>query len=213
MLEKYAQDFGTVELNTTFYRLPSPAAVRRWRERTPPSFLFAAKMSRLATHFHKLGRPEADVPAFLERMAALGDKLGPVLVQLPPSLGRDLPRLDAFLAQFPRRQRVAVEFRGRDWLSPATYRLLEERSCALCLTDGPGGRTVGPATADFTYVRMHGRDGPAYDYPDEEIGEWLDRLRSLPVEEAFVYWNNDLGGAAVRNAQRMKAMALPSLFA
>jgi len=211
MLERYAERFDTVELNTTFYRLPSQAAVRGWRDRTPDGFLFAAKMSRLATHYHRLRRPE-DVATFVERLAPLGDKLGPVLVQLPPSLPPDLPRLTAFLDLFPPGQKVAVEFRDRGWLTSRTFKELEARSCAVCLVDGDE-RYLAPATADFAYVRWHGRGGAAYSYSDEEIGEWADLLDRLPVRDVYGYWNNDLEGAAPRNAQRMMDILRPRLIA
>lgn len=203
MLGIYSRSFDTVEIDSTFYRLPAERTVDEWRRRTPSGFLFSAKMSRLATHMRRLQDPARHVGPFMERLQRLDDKLGPVLVQMPPSQGIDLPLLSSFLDSFPPGQRVAVEPRNDEWFVGRTYKMLEERSCALCLVDSDKGAVTGPATADFTYVRWHGRSGHAYSYADEEIVEWIDILQDLGVEEAYCYWNNDLEGAAPRNARRM----------
>lgn len=206
MLDHYASVFDTVEVDYTFYRLPSPEAVEGWKERTPEDFVFSVKMSRLATHFHKLDRPQDDIPPFIERLSVLGPRLGPVLVQLPPSLKADNDRLENFISSFPRGVRAAVEFRHPSWLNPATYRVLERQGCALCLVDSGRMDVTGPVTADFTFVRWHGRNGASYDYSDDEIREWVTRLDGLDVPEVFAYWNNDVGGHAPRNALRMSKL-------
>ncbi len=155
-LEFYAQRFATVELNASFYRLPDIATFARWRERTPPDFTFAAKLSRYLTHVRRLREPAEAVARFMERAATLGDRLGPVLMQLPPTLVADPAALDATLAQFPPDVMVAVELRHPSWWTDEVRALLESHRTALCWADRHG-RPVGPRwrTSDFGYLRLH----------------------------------------------------------
>jgi uncharacterized protein YecE (DUF72 family) len=209
-LEHYADRFDVVEINNAFYRLPERETFQQWRERTPAAFRFAVKMSRYLTHIKRLREPAEPVARFLSRAEALGDKLGPVLLQLPPTLQADLDALDETLKQFPRGVRVAVEPRHETWFTHGLRRLLERYGAALCWADRRS-RPLTPLwhTADFGYLRMHeGRAEPWPHYGRASLAAWLDRIgEHLPGVPAYVFFNNDPGGAAVENAATMAALA------
>ena len=208
-LEHYAVGFDTVESNNAFYRLPERATFESWAQRTPPHFVWAVKMSRYLTHIKRLAEPAEPVQRFLERAAGLGPKLGPVLLQLPPTLRADLDRLDAVLALLAPAVRVAVEFRHDSWFQDETRRLLEQRGAALCLADR-GSKPVSPLwrTADWGYVRWHqGRAQPQPCYGARALRSWAGRIAEMwtEKEEVFCYFNNDPGGCALRDARSFAA--------
>lgn len=204
--EYYASRLDTVEVNNTFYHLPRPETFDSWRRRAGPGFLFVLKYSRYGTHVKRLKDPDQHAGLFLERAVRLGDKLGPILVQLPPQFGLDLGRLDDFLSAVPARYRWAVEFRNEEWLCQSVFDLLRAHNAALCIHDNidPHPRIV---TADFVYLRYHG-GALKYrgDYPDaklrsdaREIQSWADS--GLDV---LAFFNNDAGGCAPRNAMTLR---------
>lgn len=206
-LEWYASVFDTVELNATFYRLPSPEAAERWREVAPARFTFAVKGSRYLTHMKRLLDAGPGLRRFFGPVARLGPKLGPVLWQLPPHLAPDLPRLDRFLGRLPP-GRHAVEFRDPAWYTEATCDLLDRHGAAFCEHDQVQ-RAPPRLTGGFRYVRFHGPtgryagrygpdalEGPARSYRAAAA-------RGVPV---FVYFNNDLGGHAVHDALDLLAL-------
>jgi uncharacterized protein YecE (DUF72 family) len=203
-LETYGERFGTVESNNAFYRLPSPETFAAWRERTPYGFVMAVKASRFLTHIKRLGEPEEPVERLMKAVAGLGDKLGPILLQLPPTLKADPGRLDRCLGCFPGGVRVAVEFRHASWWTEETRKVLRAREAALCWADRLG-RPQNPFwdTASWGYVRLHeGRATPAPSYGDAALRTWARRVREAGWRDAYVYFNNDPHGAAVRNAER-----------
>jgi len=205
-LEHYAAHFSVVEVNNAFYRLPERSTFERWRERTPDGFRFAVKMSRYLTHVKRLREPAEPVARFLDRAQGLGDKLGPVLLQLPPTMKADLAALDETLKQFPGRVRVAVEPRHKTWFTDECRDLLRTHGAALCWADRLG-RPVTPlwVTADFGYLRMHeGRAHPRPRYGKSALRTWERRLHGVP--EGFAFFNNDPGGAAVTDADAMIAL-------
>lgn len=207
-LEFYAQHFSTVELNVTFYRLPSEKAVESWRRRAPEGFLYAAKLSRLITHSHRLHNAEEALATFLERMRILGEHLGPILIQLPPGMPQDVDRLDAFLGQCNPTLRWAVEVRNAGWLNDTTYVVLRRHGAALCIHDLITPHPI-EITAPFTYLRFHGA-GQLYggDYPDTALRPWADRLLAWQTQgiDGYAYFNNDACGYAVKNAKMLQAM-------
>jgi uncharacterized protein YecE (DUF72 family) len=214
-LEHYAEAFATVEVNNAFYRLPERSTFAGWRERTPPEFVVAVKMSRYLTHIRRLREPEEPVARFLDRAGALGSKLGPVLIQLPPSLRADPSSLDAVLARFPSGVRVAVEPRHDSWFVPAIREVLSARGAALCWADR-GSRPITPLwrTAAFGYLRLHeGRASPRPRYGRRALRSWVARIASAyeADEDVFVYFNNDTGGAAVVDATAFADAASPEL--
>jgi uncharacterized protein YecE (DUF72 family) len=203
-LEFFADRFDTVELNVTFYRMPSSATFRSWATRVPPGFTFAVKASRYLTHIRRLRDPREPVEFLMERASELGDHLGPVLLQLPPDLEIDVDGLADTLDAFPRSTRVAFEPRHDSWYSDEVRRLLVERGVALCLADRR--RPLMPAwrTADWAYLRFHGgRAAPASCYGEQALASWAQRIRELwgTEPDGVAYFNNDHAGCALRDAR------------
>lgn len=210
-LEHYAARFRVVEINNTFYRLPNPHTFAEWARRTPADFVFVPKVSRYLTHVKRLREPEEPVRRFLDHAAPLGTKLGPVLVQLPPTLTADVGHLDATLRLFPSTVRVAVEFRHPSWFSDEVRLVLESHSAALCLADRHS-QSLSPLwrTADWVYLRLHeGRASPHPCYGQEALAGWAGRLLKNwgSTADAYVFFNNDGAGCAVRDAIRFAAAA------
>jgi uncharacterized protein YecE (DUF72 family) len=209
-LERYAEVFDTVEVNSTFYRLASRDAVARWVRQTPPHFLFALKASRYLTHMKKLRDMREGIARFYERVEPLVQtpKLGPVLWQLPGWFDRDDERLAGALDALPP-GRHAFEFRHPSWFVPDVYALLRERNVALAVGDDPRRPFVAlELTADWTFLRFHyGHRGRRGNYSATELREWADRVAGLAREaEVFAYFNNDWEGFAVRNALELRRL-------
>lgn len=210
-LQHYAATFRTVEVNNTFYRLPKRTTFESWRERTPRDFVVTVKASRYLTHVRRLREPKEPVGRILEAAAGLGDKLGVVLLQLPPDMTARLDALDETLAEFPGGIRVAVEPRHESWFTSDTRKLLERHDAALCMADRHS-RPVTPIwrTASWGYLRMHeGRGVAAPCYGRTALMSWAKRLADLytPAEDVYVYFNNDPRACAVRDARRFAAAA------
>jgi uncharacterized protein YecE (DUF72 family) len=212
-LESYAERFATVEVNNAFYRLPERHTFVDWRARTGEDFRFAVKMSRYLTHIKRLKDSAEPVARFLERADGLGDRLGPVLVQLPPNLPADVDLLAATLKRFPARVRVAVEPRHPTWWTDDVRATLERHGASLSWADRRG-RPVTPLwrTADWGYLRMHeGVAHPRPGYGRAALASWVDRIGAAftPVDghDVYVYFNNDPGGAAVRDAASFGGLA------
>lgn len=210
-LEHYAERFRTVEVNNTFYRLPPAETFAAWRATLPEDFVMALKLSRYLTHYKQLREPEEPVERFLRHAAPLGPRVGPLLLQLPPTLAADRSRLADTLDRFPASVRVAVEFRHPSWFDDETLSLLAARKVALVLADRRS-RPLGlvERTADWGYLRFHeGRAKPWPCYGDQALGRWAERLASRwgPEDDVFVYFNNDPGGCAVRDACRFATLA------
>jgi uncharacterized protein YecE (DUF72 family) len=209
-LSDYATRFGTVEVNTTFYRLAKPEAVARWVQETPPDFVFAVKASRYMTHMKRLTDLGPALERFYAGIAPLVEsgKLGPVLWQFPASFKRDEDRLADALAKLPE-GRHAFEFRDRSWFTPDVYELLRAYGAALAYGDHPE-RPWQPLelTADWTFLRFHyGTRGRRGNYSETELREWAARLRDVRSQaETYAYFNNDWEGFAVANAARLRAL-------
>lgn len=213
-LAKYAETFGTVECDNAFYRLPSRETFAKWAGVLPDGFTMALKASRFLTHIKRLKDPEEPVKRLLDACEGLGDRLGPILVQLPPTMKVDVDRLDACLACFPKAVRVAVEPRHETWWTDEVKHILERRGAALTWSDRLG-KAVAPMwrTTDWGYVRLHeGRDTYPPDYSAATLRRWMRHVDETwhADEEVFVYFNNDPGAAAVRNALTMQRMAQKS---
>lgn len=204
-LVTYAEGFATVENNNAFYRLPGRELFERWRDMTPGDFIMAVKASRYLTHIKRLADPEEPVARLMNSAIGLGDRLGPILLQLPPTLKAEPERLDRCLRAFPENVRVAVEPRHGSWWTDEVRELLTERNAALCWTDRLG-HPLTPLwrTAGWEYLRFHeGAATPWPSYGDQALRSWIHRLG----DDAYVYFNNDPGGAAVRDAVRFAALA------
>jgi uncharacterized protein YecE (DUF72 family) len=209
-LEHYATRFGTVELNNTFYRLPDPAGFRSWKAQTPDDFLFTVKASRFLTHYRRLREPEEPVERLLAAAGALDEKLGPILLQLPPNLPVDIAALDGVFDAFGDRVRLACEFRHASWHCDAVYDLMSHRDVSLCLTDRRNRHGPLLRTASWGFVRMHeGTASPRPHYGSRALAAWVERIAALwrRSDDCFVYFNNDQGACAVRDAFEFAALA------
>ena len=207
-LETYETLFATVESNAAFYRLPERSTFEAWAARTPPGFLVAVKASRYLTHVRRLREPAEPVERLVARALGLGDKRGPILVQLPPRFTADASRLDATLAAFPPAWRVAVELRDPSWATETVCRVLERHGAALCLADRQGPLEPRWRTADWTYLRFHdGRGDPPPCYREAELRAWARRLHAArhDVGDVFAYFNNDPRACAPSDALRFAA--------
>lgn len=205
-LAHYAQHFGCVELNASFYRLPAAGTFARWRDAVPAGFLFAVKAHRLITHRMRLADPAATSLPFLAAAAVLGDRLGPVLFQLPPRFPADPDRLAAFLAALPPGGRYAFEFRDPSWQREDVHALLARHDAALCISDLAGRTSPIVATARLVYVRLHGpRRAYAGRYGEAALAAWAGRMRAWTAEgrEVFCFFDNTAAGDAVRDATRL----------
>lgn len=202
-LEQYAAAFATVEVNNAFYRLPERSTFEAWRDRTPADFVVGVKASRFLTHVKRLNDPEEPVARFVDRVAGLGTKLGPVLLQLPPDLPARPEALRRTLALFPAGFRVAVEFRHETWFTDEVRDLLESAGAALCWADGPRRVTPTWRTADWGYVRFHEGGGEPHPcYTPAALDVWARRVAAAhpPGDDVYVYFNNDPNVCAVRDA-------------
>jgi len=203
-LQRYVEEFDTVEINNSFYHLPLVASFERWRDTAPPDFLFALKFSRYGTHLKHLSEPHSSLDPFLERAGPLGEKLGPILVQLPPGWHADPARLDEFLAAAPRRLRWAVEFRHASWLVDEVFAVLKRHGAALVVHDMLPDHPWR-ITADWLYLRYHG-DHYRGRYSAQRLARDAARIAAevRRGRDAYVYFNNDVGGDAVVNARQMR---------
>jgi uncharacterized protein YecE (DUF72 family) len=207
--EFYARHFATVEINNTFYRLPSEAAFDAWREQAPPGFAYALKASRFLTHVKRLVDPAAPLERFLSRARRLSNHLGPILYQLPPNWHINLERLDRFLALLPRDLTHAVEFRDPSWLIEPTFELLTWHGVGFCIMSLPGVECPVRATAPTVYIRLHGAEQTYADrYSLDQLRDWAGVVRRFLAEghQVFVYFNNDAWGFAVVNALELREL-------
>lgn len=202
-LEHYASTFRTVELNASFYRLPTPQTVAGWADRTPEDFVFAVKASRFMTHIQKLVDCGDALQVFFEAIAGFGSKLGPILFQLPPDFAPDAGVLESFVSMLPSNVRAAFEFRHRGWRTLRIKHVLARYGVAWVIAHSPGTEPAVEVTADWTYVRFHGGSRASPHYSDEELRKWAEILQNLSIARAFVYFNNDAQGAAPADAARL----------
>jgi uncharacterized protein YecE (DUF72 family) len=211
-----ADHFDTVEVNTSFYRIPKRETVIAWQESTPERFKFALKLWRGITHYRKLMNSGEFTRRFLEVADALDPvRRAPLLIQLPPNQGKDIDKLRLYLDElkglFGTPWKVAVEFRNDAWLTPEVYRMLDDRRVALCIHDMIGrAATRHPNDVDFVYVRRHGTADGRYagSYSRQQIEADADQIRKWlnAGKSAYIYFNNDIGGHAFRNAEALRFM-------
>jgi uncharacterized protein YecE (DUF72 family) len=207
--ERYTEDFDTVEINASFYRLPLASTFEGWREKAPPGFHYAVKVNRFITHMKKLFDCRGEVDRFIELARPLGDKLGPLLYQLPPSLHKKLERLDTFLGWLPKDLEQVVEFRHKSWYDEDVLALLDSHGVGFVSHDLKGLQSPRWASGRTAYVRFHGSGGKYWGrYSDEALTEWTDWC----VEQAslgrsvWCYFNNDIHGHAIEDARTLKSM-------
>jgi uncharacterized protein YecE (DUF72 family) len=202
--EQVMRDFRTVELNVTFYRLPRVEVFAGWYDRSPADAVITVKASRYLTHIKRLKDPQPSVDMLLDRIRPLREKLGPILIQLPPDLQVDVANLDATLSAFPRGLRLAVEPRHESWWCDEVRAVLERHQAALCWADRKGAITPLWRTADWGYLRFHeGEHEPWPFYTDAELDRWTQTICDVfpdDADDVYVYFNNDPGAAALDNA-------------
>jgi len=201
-LHFFSERFPTVEVNNSFYRLPAEESFLRWREASATGFVVAVKASRYITHIRRLREPADSVRLFWSRARGLGSKLGPVLFQLPPRFGADMELLRGFLRTLPQGMRPAFEFRDDSWQTGEVHEALDRAGAALVLADRPGWRVPEIVTGGWSYIRFHQGRSLAPGYTRDKLRRWTGRIASLRTKanDVYVYFNNDTGGAAVRDA-------------
>jgi len=207
--EWYAREFDTVEINASFYRLPLPSTFEGWRDKAPPGFRYAVKVNRFITHMKKLAGCEEEVERFIALSRLLGDALGPLLYQLPPSLHKDLARLEAFLRSLPKDLEQAVEFRHASWYEDDVLSLLDRYGIGFVAHDLKGLASPRWASGPIAYVRFHGTAGKYHGrYPDEALLEWADwaAAQALSGRSVWCYFNNDIHGHAIDDARTLKSV-------
>jgi uncharacterized protein YecE (DUF72 family) len=207
-LRFFTEHFDTVEINNSFYRLPSEVAFQNWRTQVPKGFIFAVKASRFITHTKRLKDPEEPLDLFFSRAKHLQDHLGPILFQLPPRFKLNLERLAIFLDMLRKhtadnKVRCAIEVRDATWLVEPVFEFLRADNVALCFADWRDTHVTHPVTANFVYVRRHSGPGAGGNYPkrhlDRDLGQIHDWLKA--GLDVYVYFNNDMVGHAIRNAK------------
>jgi uncharacterized protein YecE (DUF72 family) len=209
-LEYYSNHLKTVEINNTFYQLPARSTLENWRAIVPDDFIFSVKGSRYITHMKKLKDPAESSRKLFERIESLGDKLGPVLFQLPPHWRFNAERLEQFLDALPDKYKYALEFRDHSWLCDEAYEILRRRNAAFCIYHLEGFLTEKIITADFIYIRLHGPAANAYEgeYTKQELAAWAGAISTWSDQgkEVYCYFDNDQNGYAARNALELNNM-------
>ncbi len=215
----FQQHFSTVEINNTFYREAPDKTYDSWRDQAPEGFCYAVKAHRYLTHLKRLHEPADSLERVVKGARRLDDHLGPLLYQLPPAFKRtdeNVERLADFLRILPQDLKHCVEFRDKSWWeTPHTFDLLREHNVAFCCHDSRGTETPCMATADFAYIRFHGGVGHSGNYSQNSLRESARRLERLAADgcDVYAYFNNDVGGHAIHNAQtlaEMLSVELPS---
>src|SRR6266508_5541135 len=207
MLRYYSSRLPAVEINNTFYRMPRAPLLESWAEQVPDGFAFALKASQQITHRKRLKDAQESVSFFLQVATTLGDRLGPVLFQLPPNLKKDLPRLTDFLALLPPSTRAAFEFRHESWFDDEVFEALRGRGCTLCVAEDEELATPFVATAGWGYLRLRRQD-----YGEEDLRDRAGKLLSQPWSEAYVFFKHEEGGTGPKLAERLtKIVDTPGL--
>jgi uncharacterized protein YecE (DUF72 family) len=205
-LRYFSERFDTVEVNNTFYRLPDESAFVRWREESAPGFCVTIKASRYITHIRRLRDCRDSVAMLWTRCRRLGGKLGPVLFQLPPRFEADPPLLEEFCRLLPPKMKAAFEFRDRSWERDDVYAILDRAGAAFVYADSPGARVPEVVCGGWSYVRFHKGMRARPDYSRTKLRRWAERIAGLGAAETWIYFNNDTGGAAVRDAATLREL-------
>jgi uncharacterized protein YecE (DUF72 family) len=204
MLRYYASRLTTVEINNTFYRMPTETLLDKWAGEVPESFTFVLKMSQRISHMRRLKECAEDVGYFFQTAARLGPRLGPVLIQLPPNFKKDVARLAAFLPLLPKGARAAFEFREPSWFDREVYDALKAGGATLCAADTDDSGEAGPPLVpmgDWGYLRLRRAE-----YADADLGVWIERVRSMPWQDAFVFFKHEDAGKGAQFAERFSAL-------
>ena len=206
MLPYYAERFSTVEINATFYRMPTATTVEAWAKAVPEEFTFVLKAPQRITHFARLNNIDDVLRFFCDTASLLRARLGPLFFQLPPNFKKDVSRLGDLLMQLPPDRRAAFEFRHESWFADDVYERLRARNAALCIADTEHGSTPAVATADWGYLRLR-----AVDYTDAQLAGWVDTMRRIGDDwsDAFVFFKHEESGTGPALAKRFEALLTP----
>ena len=207
--EHYSDVFDTVEINNSFYRLPSADTFAKWRDQAPPGFCYAVKANRFLTQAKKLLDCEEPLERMMGAVRHLGDRLGPILYQLPPRLKLNLERLETFLQLVPKDVTNVFEFREKSWYVPDTLELLDRYGASFCVHDMPGSTSERLAAGPIAYVRFHGGEGKYWGrYSDEGLLSWTDWIveQVRGGRDVWCYFNNDIDAHAIHDALTLRSM-------
>jgi uncharacterized protein YecE (DUF72 family) len=203
MLNYYSERFRTVEINNTFYRMPSVSVLKTWAVDVPADFMFVLKAPRQITHIHRLKNVADAVSYLMEAAGALQERLGALLFQLPPNLKKDVPRLRDFLVLLPPERRVAFEFRHQSWFDDEVFGLLSDYRAALCIAEAENDLEVPfVATGDWGYLRLRRPD-----YDDAELSKWVHLVREQGWQDVFIFFKHEDEGKAPLMARRFLQLA------
>ena len=206
---RYSEEFDTVEINNSFYRLPSGDTFEKWRKQAPAGFCYSVKANRYLTQAKKLKDCEEPLERMMSAVRCLGDRLGPILYQLPPSMRLNLDRLESFVKILPKDVSNVFEFRNKSWYVPETYSLLDRYGASLCVHDMTGCTSERIGVGSIAYVRFHGGEGKYWGrYSDECLLAWTDWIldQSRQGRGVWCYFNNDIHGHAIEDARTLKSM-------
>jgi uncharacterized protein YecE (DUF72 family) len=203
MLAAYARQLPAVEINNTFYRLPTAPLLKSWAEQVPEDFRFVLKASRRITHIKRLSECEAETESLFKTAQTMGDRLGAILFQLPPYLKKDTPRLENFLKLIPENSASAFEFRHESWFGKDVYDVLMEKGCALCFADTEDNKLQAlVSTASWGYLRLRKPE-----YGEKELNDWAGEIKKQRWDQAFVFFKHEGGGVGPRLARRFLELA------
>jgi uncharacterized protein YecE (DUF72 family) len=203
MLHFYGEHFRSVEINNTFYRMPKKEVLQAWASEVPVGFKFVLKASQRITHQQRLKEAKDSVLYLLDVSEVLGERLGPLLFQLPPNMVKDLPRLREFLALLPSHRRAAFEFRHQSWFDPEILAALREHQVALCIAEAENDLQIPfEATADWGYLRLRRPD-----YGDAELKTWAKRVQEQNWRDAFIFFKHEDEGKGPLMAKRFLELA------
>lgn len=211
-LEYYMSIFNTVEVNYTFYRLPKDSTLEKWKKSAyAKDFNFTLKGSRYVTHTKKLNEPEESIKKFEDATSMMKTKLGCILWQLPPGLHRDDEKLEAFCKALNRRNKNVIEFRHQSWFDEEVYTILRKNNIGFCSISTPDFPEELISTTKTGYLRMHGKGKKWYDYhySKKELQEWSRKIKDSGLSEMYIYFNNDIGANAPKNARELQEMLIP----
>ncbi|MBO8140185.1 MAG: DUF72 domain-containing protein [Thermosipho sp. (in: Bacteria)] len=204
-LNFYSKHFNTVEVNSTFYKLPYENIVKSWYKKTPENFFFAIKGTKVITHRMKLNGVDEYLKKFIERVSLLNGKLKVILWQLPPSLKKDIPLLENFIKILPINYKHAIEFRNTTWFDDELFDILEQNNIAFCISDSSRYKSLWIKTANFVYIRFHGPKNLYASEYGEQLTNYANKIKQFNCE-TYIYFNNDFNGFAIKDALRLKSL-------
>jgi uncharacterized protein YecE (DUF72 family) len=204
-LNFYSNYFNSVEVNSSFYRIPFENIVKSWYKKTPDNFTFAIKGPKVITHKLKLKDVEEYLEKFIERVSLLNEKLKVILWQLPPSLKEDIPLIENFIKILPKNHKHAFEFRNKTWFDEKLFDVLEENNIAYCISDSSRYKSLWIKTANFVYIRFHGPKNLYSSEYGEQLTNYSNKIKQFNCE-SYIYFNNDFNGYAIKDAIRLKSL-------